>query len=116
MAALVGAPAVAAALWAAAAGGAQAAEAAEAAARYTPSPMEPGWEIWAGLVAGVVPFIIASYEFGKRILIQRRCPECGGKGLVERGSKRKLRKCPEVRALLGGCSVCMFRRVPRSHT
>lgn len=47
---------------------------------YTPSPMEiPSWEIWAGFVAGVVPFVIASFEFGKRILIQQRCTECNGR-------------------------------------
>lgn len=63
---------------------------------YTPSPMEtPSWEIWAGFVAGVVPFIIASYEFGKRIIIQRRCPDCQGRGLVQRG--RVLKKCTKVR-------------------
>ena len=62
---------------------------------YIPSPMEtPSWEIWVGFVAGVVPFIIASYEFGKRIVIQRRCPECQGRGLVQRG--RVLKKCAQV--------------------
>lgn len=37
-------------------------------AGYVPSPLEPGWEIWLGFVAGVVPFLIGSYEFGKRIV------------------------------------------------
>jgi hypothetical protein len=38
-------------------------------ATYTPSPMEgPGWEIWAGFVAGVFPFALGAYEFGKRIV------------------------------------------------
>lgn len=64
-------------------------------ATYVPSPMEtPSWEIWVGFVAGVVPFIIATYEFSKRIIIQRRCPECKGSGLVQRG--RVLRKCTQV--------------------
>mgnify|MGYP001807189553 CR=1 FL=1 len=35
---------------------------------YVPSPVEPGWEIWLGFIAGVVPFAIGSYEFGKRIV------------------------------------------------
>ncbi len=66
---------------------------------YTPSPLEiPSWQIWVGFVAGVIPFIIASYEFGKRILIQRRCPECDGKGLVQRG--RYLRKCANCGGML----------------
>lgn len=48
------------------------------------------------LRAGVIPFIIGAYEFGKRILIQRRCQVCEGSGLVQRG--RYLRKCPEASA------------------
>lgn len=42
-------------------------------------------------VAGFTPFVVASYEFGKRILIQRRCEMCKGSGLVQRG--KYLRKC-----------------------
>lgn len=38
------------------------------AAPYVPSPYEPGWEIWAGAIAGIIPFAIGSYEFGKRIV------------------------------------------------
>lgn len=48
------------------------------------------------LRAGVIPFIIGAYEFGKRILIQRQCQVCEGSGLVQRG--RYLRKCPEASA------------------
>jgi hypothetical protein len=73
---------------------------------YTPSPMEPGWEIYVGFVAGVVPFIIASYEFGKRIIIQRRCPECLGKGLVQRG--KVLRKCTQCGGMLPWLGWKMF--------
>jgi hypothetical protein len=47
---------------------ASAAAAAAAAASYTPGPVEVGWEIWAGFVAGVIPFVIASVEFGKRVV------------------------------------------------
>jgi hypothetical protein len=73
---------------------------------YTPSPMEPGFEIYVGFVAGVVPFIIASYEFGKRILIQRRCPECRGVGLVQRG--KVLRKCTQCGGMLPWLGWKMF--------
>jgi hypothetical protein len=65
---------------------------------YAPSAMSPGFEVYVGFVAGVVPFIIASYEFGKRILIQQRCPECRGSGLVQRG--RYLRKCARCGGML----------------
>jgi hypothetical protein len=37
-------------------------------ATYVPSPYEPGWEVWVGAVAGVIPFAIGSFEFGKRIV------------------------------------------------
>jgi hypothetical protein len=40
-----------------------------------------------------VPFVIGAWEFGKRIVIQRRCAACQGSGLVKRG--RYQRKCPE---------------------
>ncbi len=57
--------------------------------------IEPGWEIWLGFAAGVFPFILGSYEFGKRIIIQLRCEECGGRGLVaSTGPGKYLRKCP----------------------
>ena len=44
----------------------------------------------------------AAYEFGKRILIQRRCARCGGSGLIQRtlpagvtadAGMQQLRKC-----------------------
>ncbi|GMH42965.1 hypothetical protein BSKO_10887 [Bryopsis sp. KO-2023] len=60
---------------------------------FTPGTVEVGWEIYFGAAAGVVPFIIGAWEFGKRIVIQRRCGVCEGSGLVEKG--RFLRKCPE---------------------
>lgn len=49
---------------------------------YVPTPYQPGWEIWVGFAAGVIPFAIGAVEFGKRIIIQQRCEVCGGKGLV----------------------------------
>lgn len=39
---------------------------------YVPGPVDVGWQIYFGAAIGVFPFIIGSYEFGKRILIQRR--------------------------------------------
>lgn len=53
-----------------------------------------------GSAIGVFPFIVGASEFTKRILIQRRCPECRGTGLVERPARdgsgaMQLRKCPE---------------------
>lgn len=63
---------------------------------YVPSPVQvPEWQIWVGSIAGAFPFVIGAYEFGKRILIQRRCRVCAGSGLVERGPTRLQRKCPE---------------------
>ena len=92
VAAVLASAAVPAAAWAAG-------DAGTAAAHYVPSPLEtPSWEIWVGFVAGVVPFAIASYEFGKRVLIQRRCPECNGRGLVQRG--RYMKKCTACGGML----------------
>eukprot|EP00890_Picochlorum_soloecismus_P002529 jgi/Picsp_1/3277/NSC_06117-R1_hypothetical protein COCSUDRAFT_54440 [Coccomyxa subellipsoidea C-169] len=70
---------------------------------YSPSPMEsPSPEIWFGFIVGVIPFIIASYEFGKRILIQRRCESCGGRGLVKKGKYwKKCTKCGGMLPWLG---------------
>jgi hypothetical protein len=68
--------------------------------KYVPSPMEvPSWEIWVGFIAGVIPFAIASVEFAKRILIQRRCEACGGRGLVK-ASNGRFRKCTQCGGLL----------------
>lgn len=66
---------------------------AASAAPFVPGPIEVGWEIWFGAFVGVVPFAIGAYEFAKRILIQRRCQNCSGSGLVQKG--RFQRKCPE---------------------
>lgn len=55
-----------------------------------------------GAAAGIVPFLIASWEFGKRIVIQRRCPLCKGSGLVpvSSGAGTRLRKCRQCGGLL----------------
>ena len=68
---------------------------------YVPSPMElPEWQIWVGFVAGVIPFVIASVEFGKRIIIQRRCPKCQGRGLVMNSRGDRLIKCSQCGGML----------------
>lgn len=38
---------------------------------YVPGPVDVGWEIWVGFAAGLIPFMIGSWEFGKRIV---SCP------------------------------------------
>jgi hypothetical protein len=52
-------------------------------AAYVPSPYTPGPEIWLGALLPTLVFALGSYEFGKRILIQRRCAVCAGTGLVD---------------------------------
>ncbi|BBN02897.1 hypothetical protein MPTK1_2g19070 [Marchantia polymorpha subsp. ruderalis] len=42
------------------------------------------WQITAGAIAGVTPFVVAGIEFSKRIMEQKRCQVCGGSGLVKR--------------------------------
>ena len=51
----------------------------------------PTWQIYYGFAAGLLPFVIAAYEFGKRIIIQRQCELCKGSGLIQKG--RYMRKC-----------------------
>lgn len=41
--------------------------------KYVPGPVEVGWQIYVGSAVAAFPFVLGSYEFGKRILIQRRC-------------------------------------------
>ncbi|CAL0315913.1 unnamed protein product [Lupinus luteus] len=58
-----------------------------------PAPVELSWQIIAGAIAGVTPFVVAGIEFSKRIVAQRRCEECGGSGLVLMEEKEYVR-CP----------------------
>ena len=51
------------------------------------------WQLYVGFFAGLAPFIVASYEFGKRILMQRRCAMCRGTGLIIRKGDGRSRKC-----------------------
>eukprot|EP01024_Parvocaulis_polyphysoides_P030304 TRINITY_DN27539_c0_g1_i1.p2 TRINITY_DN27539_c0_g1~~TRINITY_DN27539_c0_g1_i1.p2 ORF type:complete len:189 (-),score=21.62 TRINITY_DN27539_c0_g1_i1:87-653(-) len=60
---------------------------------FEPGPIQVGWEIYVGFLAGVFPFAIGLYEFVKRILIQVRCEVCNGSGLVTKGRFQK--KCSE---------------------
>lgn len=49
------------------------------------TPIDGGvetWQLWFGFIVGLSPFVIAAYEFGKRIVIQRRCARCAGSGLI----------------------------------
>lgn len=39
---------------------------------YVPGPIEVGWQIYVGSAVAAFPFVLGAYEFGKRILIQRR--------------------------------------------
>ncbi|KAK6947035.1 hypothetical protein RJ641_000508 [Dillenia turbinata] len=49
-----------------------------------PAQVQVTWQIVAGAVAGVTPFVVAAIEFSKRIVAQKRCSACGGSGLVQR--------------------------------
>jgi hypothetical protein len=42
-------------------------------ATYVPGPVNVGWQIYVGAAVATFPFVLGAYEFGKRILIQRRC-------------------------------------------
>ena len=59
-----------------------------------PAPVE-AWQLWFGFVSGLSPFVIAAWEFGKRVAIQRACAVCGGSGLVTttRGTTARKVKC-----------------------
>jgi len=66
-------------------------------AAYVPPPLDDSalFPLYLGAAMGFFPVVIASYEFGKRLLIQRQCALCSGSGLVQRtqfGSPRLL-KC-----------------------
>jgi hypothetical protein len=93
---------------------AAAAAAAASTTHYVPPPMEPvaDWQIWAGFVAGMAPIVIATYEFGKRILIQRQCAVCTGSGLVAKTirGERRLVKCVACGGFLPWVSWKLFLR------
>lgn len=61
------------------------------------TPPEVGPEIYIGAVAGVTPFIWATYKFANRIRIQQQCQVCKGSGLVKETRNGKVldryRKC-----------------------
>mmetsp|Transcript_1099 Transcript_1099/g.2391 ORF Transcript_1099/g.2391 Transcript_1099/m.2391 type:complete len:248 (-) Transcript_1099:37-780(-) len=66
----------------------------------------PEWQIYYGFIAGLAPFVIAAYEFGKRILIQRQCELCKGSGLIQKG--RYQRKCTSCGGFLPWVSWSQF--------
>lgn len=68
--------------------------------RYVPSPMDMSWQIYVGTAVGIFPFIIATYEFSKRVIIQRRCQVCNGTGLVLKGKSAYYKKCRECGGFL----------------
>lgn len=37
---------------------------------FNPKSVEVGWQIYVGAIAGIFPFVIGAYEFGKRIVNQ----------------------------------------------
>lgn len=59
---------------------------------------EVTWQVVAGSIAGVTPFVVAGVEFSKRIIAQRACPVCEGSGLELVG--RFYRKCRECGGFL----------------
>lgn len=52
---------------------AHAAEVANESQAYVPSPVNIGWEVYVGAVAGVIPFIIGAYQFTARIVSHIWC-------------------------------------------
>jgi len=64
-------------------------------AEFVPGPVEVGWQIWVGAIAGAFPFMIGLSEFTKRIMIQRRCETCSGTGLVTMRERGVQVKCPQ---------------------
>jgi len=60
-------------------------------------PPEVGPEIYVGTIAALVPIVYATFEFSKRIIIQKRCLVCNGSGLTyttrNGNTLKKLRKC-----------------------
>eukprot|EP01040_Poterioochromonas_malhamensis_P004189 gene4189-4484_t len=75
-------------------------------------PPEVGPDIYIGAIAGVIPFIWATYQFTNRIKTQRECAVCGGSGLVKitKSGKQldKYRKCWNCGGLLPWISWRMF--------
>lgn len=53
-----------------------------------------------GAAVGTFPFVIATYEFSKRVIIQRRCRVCNGTGLVLKGKSNYYKKCRECGGFL----------------
>ena len=80
---------------------------------YVPSDVSL-WKVYVGFFAGMAPFIVAAIEFGKRIVIQRRCKACQGSGLITREfrvngvARRRKYKCKECGGFLPWESWSLF--------
>ena len=57
-------------------------------------------QVYVGAAVGTFPFVIATYEFSKRVIIQRRCRVCNGTGLVLKGKSNYYKKCRECGGFL----------------
>ena len=70
------------------------------------------WQIWVGFLAGLAPVAIATFEFGKRIAIQRQCAVCAGSGLVTKtiNKQPRLVKCVACGGFLPWVSWELFLR------
>ena len=89
------------------------AAAAAASSQYVPPPLVvEEWQLWVGFLAGLAPVVIATFEFGKRIAIQRQCAVCAGSGLVTKtiNKQPRLVKCVACGGFLPWVSWELFLR------
>ena len=88
-----------------------AASAAASASQYVPPPLAvEDWQLWVGFLAGLAPVAIATFEFGKRIAIQRQCAVCAGSGRVTKtiNKQPRLVKCVACGGFLPWVSWKLF--------
>jgi hypothetical protein len=79
--------------------------------QYVPPPLVvEDWQLWVGFLAGLAPVVIATFEFGKRIAIQRQCAVCTGSGLVTKtiNKQPRLVKCVACGGFLPWVSWKLF--------
>lgn len=87
-------------------------DAAVTAVRSADVPPPLDWQVWVGFLAGLAPVVIATLEFGKRIVIQRQCAACAGSGLVAKtiNGEPRLVKCVACGGFLPWVSWRLFLR------